>query len=67
MFLLTTEAIFGIQASLLFLKHHGCFKFPVTCRICFVPTCHYRNVPALMVAPLTAVAGVGSAFYFGST
>lgn len=55
---------------LVFLKHHGCFKFPVKCRICFVLTCHYSNVPALTVvarAPSTAVAGVGSAFCFGST
>lgn len=55
---------------LVFLKHHRCFKFPVKCHICFVLTCHYSNVLALMVvahAPSTAVAGVGSAFCFGRT
>lgn len=70
--LLTTGTIIGVLAScfLIFLKYPDVFKFPVKCRICFVLTCHYSNVPALMVvacAPSTAVAGVGSAFCFGRT
>lgn len=52
-----------------YLKHHGCFTFSEGCDICFVPCCHYSDVPVLVAvacAPAADVADVRAALYFGS-